>query len=75
MREEVGFRVAEKYMGVEKAELERKRNKGREPNLKMKVKKYRHLHLMASDITTIIVIIVESLQKKYQEALEREYME
>lgn len=70
MGEEASFRVAEKYMGVEKIELERKRNKWRKPNLKMKGRKYRRLHLMASDITTVIVIILESFQKKYQEALE-----
>lgn len=56
-----------------KCEL-RKRNEEVKLNLKVKGRKYGHLHVMASNITTVIVIISESFQKKDQEASDKTRM-
>lgn len=63
-------------MQHEEDEPERKRNEEVKLSLKVKGRKYGHLHVMASNITTVLVIISESFQKKDQEASDKnEYME
>lgn len=62
-------------MGVGEREPVKKRNEEVKPSLKVKGRKYGHLHLMPSNIITVIVIILESFQKKDQEAFEIIYME
>lgn len=63
-------------MRVEEEQPERKRSEEVKLSLKVKGRKHGHLHVMASNITTVIVVISESFQKKDHEASDKnEYME
>lgn len=50
-------------MRVEEERPERKRSEEVKLSLKVKGRKYGHLHVMASNITTVIVVMSESFQK------------